>query len=51
MVWFCFACVFFVVAASVFYVDAGDLDSCLGVWVAVSNVKMETVNKAKETES
>lgn len=42
---------FFVAAASVFYVHTRDMDSCLGVWVAVSNVKMETVNKAKETES
>lgn len=49
---FCFVllCVF-VVVVSVFYVDARDLDSRLGVWVAVFNVKMKTVNKAKETES
>lgn len=46
-----FCCVFFVVVVSVFYVDARDLDSRLGVWVAVFNVKMKTVNKAKETES
>lgn len=41
----------FVVAASVFYVDARDLDFRLGVWVAFSNVKMKIVNKVKETES